>query len=146
MGDMKVRHIDHIGVIVNDLAAARDFFVDLGFIAVGEASLQGEFVDRVTGLDGVRSEIVMLEAPDGKVNLELSKFHYPESPGEPAPVHALGFRHIALVVDDIDGIVAKLQEKGMEVINGVSNYKDVYKCCYVRGPEGMILELAEEVG
>lgn len=144
---MKIHKIDHVGIVVNDLSAAKEFFLDLGFELEGEAPVEGEWVDRVVGLKDVKAEIVMLQTPDGLMNLELSKFHTPRDTKsiQHLPANALGIRHIALVVDDIEAIVARLKKKGIETFGEIQNYENTYKLCYVRGPEGIILELAEQL-
>lgn len=144
---MKIRKVDHVGIVVNDLAAAKEFFLDLGLELEGEAPVGGEWVDRVVGLKDVRAEIAMLQTPDGQMRLELSKFHSPAGEtGSPHPLaNTPGIRHIAFVVDDVDAIVAKLKSKDVETFGEVQNYENIYKLCYVRGPEGIILELAEEL-
>lgn len=145
---MPVRRIDHVGIIVNDLPAATAFFVDLGFEVLGEVELEGEFVERITGLEGAKSAIVMLGIPGGGTNIELARFYQPvDEYGPQRPLaNTLGIRHITLVVDDIDAIVAKLHEHGAEAFSPVQQYADIYKTCYIRGPEGIILELAQELG
>lgn len=145
---MKVRRIDHVSIIVNDLPVAKEFFLAFGLGLLGEQDVEGEWVDRVVGLHGVRSSIVMLGTPEGGSNIELVKFHTPpaEAGSPDAPANALGIRHIAFVVEDIEAVVAKLQKHGAELVNAIQNYQDVYKLCYIRGPEGVILELAEEIG
>ena len=144
---MKIRRIDHVGIVVNDLPAAKAFFLDLGLQVQGEGSVEGEWVDRIVGLHDVKSSLVMLQTADGETNIELSKFHRPE--GEESLAHPLantpGIRHIALVVEDVEAIVAKLKKGGAELVGEIQNYKNIYKLCYVRGPEGIILELAEEM-
>jgi catechol 2,3-dioxygenase-like lactoylglutathione lyase family enzyme len=144
---MKVRHIDHIGIVVNDLAVAKAFFVDFGFTVLGEMKMQGELLDRVTGLDGARTEVVMLQAPDRQLNLELAKFHQPadRQSTQPASANALGLRHIAFLVEGIEDIVDSLKQKGTEVFSDIQTYEDMYRLCYVRGPEGIIVELAEQI-
>ena len=144
---MKVHRIDHMGIVVNDLPAAKAFFLDLGLKLQGEFSLEGEWVDRVVGLSGVKTENVMMQTPDRQVSLELSKFHTPsDEKGIQRPLaNTLGIRHIAFVVDDIEAVVAKLKKKGMETFSDIQNYENTYKLCYVRGPEGIILELAEQI-
>jgi catechol 2,3-dioxygenase-like lactoylglutathione lyase family enzyme len=144
---MKVRRIDHIGIIVNDLAAARDFFVAFGLVVHGEAKMEGALLDRLLRLDEVKTSLVMMGPPDGEANIELIKFHRPADAQEPqrAAVTALGIRHIAFLVEDIEAVVAKLQEHGAEAFSEVQRYEDSYKLCYVRGPEGIILDLAEEI-
>jgi catechol 2,3-dioxygenase-like lactoylglutathione lyase family enzyme len=145
---MKIRHIDHIGIVVNDLAAAKAFFVDFGFTVLGEAKVQGEWVERIIGLNNVREEVVMVQAPDGQLNLELVKFHQPLDPEgiRPASANTLGLRHIAFIVEDIEDIVETLKQKGRELVGEIQTFEDSYKLCYVRGPEGIILELAEQIG
>jgi catechol 2,3-dioxygenase-like lactoylglutathione lyase family enzyme len=144
---MKVRRIDHIGIIVNDLAAARDFFVAFGLVVHGEAKMEGALLDRLLRLDEVKTSLVMMGPPDGEANIELIKFHRPadEQVPERAPVNALGIRHIAFLVEDIEAVVAKLKAMGAEPFSEVQRYEDSYKLCYVRGPEGIILDLAEEI-
>jgi catechol 2,3-dioxygenase-like lactoylglutathione lyase family enzyme len=145
---MKIKHLDHIGINVEKLKAVKTFFTDLGFRVVGEMAMQGELVDRVTGLTDVKDDIVMLQAPDGQLNLELVKFHHPvdEAGVQPAASNTLGMRHLCFEVEDLDAIVKALQQKGHKLVGSVQNYKDVWKLCYVRGPEGIIVELAERAG
>jgi catechol 2,3-dioxygenase-like lactoylglutathione lyase family enzyme len=141
--------MDHVGIVVDDLAAATEFFVALGLELQGEGSVEGGWADRIVGLDGVRAEIAMLQTPDGHGRLELTKFHTPPSDhGErrPAPANAPGIRHVAFAVEDIDAIVAGLRARGAELVGELVRYKDSYRLCYVRGPEGIIVELAERIG
>ncbi len=142
---MRILRIDHVGVIVNDLPSAKEFFLDLGLEVEGEAKMEGEWLDRIVGLKGTRTALVYMRLPDGGAALELAKFYSPSDQGaaQPLPANAVGIRHIAFVVDDIDAIVAKLRENGHELFSDVQYYEDTYKTCYVRGPEGMILELAQ---
>lgn len=142
---MKVRHVDHVGIVVDDLEAGMAFFVDLGFTMMGRTTVEGEWVDRILGLKDVRSEIAMVQAPDGQVNIELSKFHSPVNAEGPrsASVTAFGLHHIALVVDDLDEILATLKQKGRELVGEVQTYEDAWKTCYVRGPEGIMVELGQ---
>jgi catechol 2,3-dioxygenase-like lactoylglutathione lyase family enzyme len=144
---MKVRHVDHIGINVNNLEAAKLFFTDLGFTIAGELTMQGELLDGVTGLSGVRTEFATLQAPDGQFSLEVIKYHQPVDPKgiHPSGPNALGLRHIAFEVDDLDGIVKTLQQKGHNLLGSVQNYENVWKLCYVHGPEGIIVELAEQL-
>ena len=144
---MKVHKIDHVGIVVNDLSAAKAFFLDFGFEVEGEGELEEEWVGRVIGLDNVKNAFVMLKTPDGQANIELIKFYAPlDERNTPMPfANTLGIRHIALAVEEIEAIVAKLKNKGTEVIGEITNYQDAYKLCYVRGPEGIILELAEQL-
>jgi catechol 2,3-dioxygenase-like lactoylglutathione lyase family enzyme len=145
---MKVSRIDHVGVIVNDLAAAKAFFLDLGLEVQGEGELEGKWLDRIVGLDDVKTEIVMMQTPDGQANLELAKFHAPsdERGIQQCFANTLGIRHIAFVVEDIEAVVAKLKRNGREIFSEIQQYEESYKLCYVRGPEGIILELAEQIG
>jgi catechol 2,3-dioxygenase-like lactoylglutathione lyase family enzyme len=144
---MILKHIDHIGVIVNNLEAAKEFFVDLGFRVQGEAEERGELLDALVGLQGAHSRVVFLEAPSGQTKLELAKFLNPadKSVEQKSAIYAHGYQHIALVVEDIENIVKEVKQKGMDIIVDVYNFQDVYKLCYFRGPEGIIIELAEEL-
>ncbi|SDL85812.1 VOC family protein [Sediminibacillus halophilus] len=144
---MKISRIDHVGVIVNDLSAAKDFFLDFGLEMLGEGEVEGEWVERIIGLHGVRETVVMLGMPDGQATLELVKFHTPvdDKGMQQSFANTLGLRHIAFAVEDIEGVVAKLKKKGTELFGEIQNYEDTYKLCYVRGPEGIILELAEKI-
>ena len=145
---MTIQRMEHVGVVVDDLEAAKAFFLELGLELQGEASVEGESVDRVVGLEGVRSEIAMLGTPDGHGRLELSKFHSPPAAGgdRHAPANTPGIRHVTFAVDDVDAAVAGVQALGGELVGEVANYRDVYRLCYVRGPEGIIVELAERLG
>jgi catechol 2,3-dioxygenase-like lactoylglutathione lyase family enzyme len=145
---MPIQRMDHVGVVVEDLAAAVAFFVELGLELQGEGAVEGAWVDRVVGLDGVRAEIAMLQTPDGHGRVELSQFHAPLGPGgnRHAPANVPGIRHLAFVVDDIDATVAGLRARGAELVGEVERYRDIYRLCYVRGPEGIIVELAERIG
>jgi catechol 2,3-dioxygenase-like lactoylglutathione lyase family enzyme len=140
--------MDHVGIVVDDLAAATAFFVELGLELQGEGSVEGDWVDRIVGLEGVRSELAMMETPDGHARLELVKFHSPSGPGgdRHAPANTPGLRHITFAVDDIDAVVAGLRSHGAELVGEVERYEDIYRLCYVRGPEGIIVELAEQIG
>ncbi|HVQ58398.1 MAG TPA: VOC family protein [Solirubrobacterales bacterium] len=143
---MTVKRMEHVGIVVDDLTAATEFFVELGLELRGEGSVEGSWADRIVGLDGIRSDVVMLRSPDGG-EIELSKFHSPPSPGDnpPAPANALGIRHISFLVEDIDAMVAGLRARGSELVGELERYEDIYRLCYVRGPEGIIVELAEEI-
>jgi catechol 2,3-dioxygenase-like lactoylglutathione lyase family enzyme len=145
---MTIQRIEHVGIVVDDLATATAFFVELGLTLQGEGPVEGGWVDRVVGLEGVRAEIAMLETPDGHGRLELTKFHAPSSEGgdRHAPANTPGIRHIAFSVDDIDAVVASLRARGAELVGEVERYEDSYRLCYVRGPEGIIVELAEQIG
>ncbi len=145
---MTVLRLEHIGVVVDDLAAATAFFVALGLEVEGEASVEGELVDRINGLEGVRSDVVMLRTPDDSSTLELAKYRSPAYEGDdgPAPANAPGIRHLLFLVDDIEASLASLRAHGGELVGELVNYEDVYWLCYVRGPAGIIVELAEKIG
>ncbi len=145
---MTIQRMDHVGIVVDDLAAATAFFVELGLELQGEGSVEGGWVDRVVGLEGVRAEIAMLETPDGHGRVELAKFNAPSGQGgdRHAPANTPGIRHVAFAVDDIDAVVAGLRARGAELVGEVERYGDSYRLCYVRGPEGIIVELAERIG
>jgi catechol 2,3-dioxygenase-like lactoylglutathione lyase family enzyme len=144
---MKVHRIDHVGIIVNDLPAAKAFFLDLGLEMVWEGEVEGEVVERITGLQDVKAEVVMLRTPDGEANIELSKFHSPtdENGIQRSLANTLGIRHITFAVEEIEAIVAKLKKNGAELVGKIQTYENTYKLCYIRGPEGIILELAEQL-
>jgi catechol 2,3-dioxygenase-like lactoylglutathione lyase family enzyme len=139
--------MEHVGIVVEDLAAATEFFVALGFEVEGEASVEGEWVDRVIGLDGARSDIAMLRTPDGDARVELAEFRSPTvRPGDAdAPSNTLGLRHLAFSVDDIDAAVESVRSHGGKLVGTLERYRDIYRLCYIRGPGGVILELAEEL-
>ena len=143
---MKVHRIDHVGVIVNDLPAAKAFFLDFGLELQGEGALEGARLDRVVGLNDVKTPFAFFRVPDGQANIELIKFHTPsdENGIQQALANTLGIRHIAFVVEDIEAVVAELKEKGTETFSEIQAF-GMYKLCYVRGPEGIILELAEQI-
>jgi catechol 2,3-dioxygenase-like lactoylglutathione lyase family enzyme len=145
---MTIQRMDHVGIVVDDLAAATAFFVELGLKLQGEGQVEGGWVDRVVGLEGVRAELAMVETPDGHGRLELVKFHAPSGRGgDPqAPANTPGIRHLTFAVDDIDAVVARLRARGAELVGEVVRYEDSYRLCYVRGPEGIIVELAEQIG
>jgi catechol 2,3-dioxygenase-like lactoylglutathione lyase family enzyme len=137
--------MDNVGIVVDDLEKAIAFFVELGLELEGETTVEGESVDRLVGLQGVRSDIAMMRTPDGHSRLELSKFHTPPATAaEPnAPVNRLGMGRIMFAVDDIDEVLVRLQARGAELVGEVVQYEDAYRLCYVRGPEGIIVALAE---
>ncbi|MEO8639593.1 MAG: VOC family protein [Chloroflexota bacterium] len=144
---MTIQRIDNVAIVVDDLKAAIAFFVELGLELEGEATVEGQWVDRVVGLDGVRSDIAMLRTPDGHGRLELTKFQAPAAvSAEPnAPANTLGMGRIMFAVDDIDAVVAGLRARGSELVGEVVQYEDQYRLCYVRGPEGIIVALAEQL-
>jgi len=145
---MTIKRMDNVLIVVDDLEAAIAFFAELGLELEGETTVEGEWVDRTVGLDGVRSDIAMMRTPDGHGRLELDRFHTPPAVrAEPvnAPVNTLGIRRIMFAVDDIEDVLARLQTLGAELIGEVVRYEDSYRVCYVRGPEGIIVALAEEL-
>jgi len=140
--------MDNVGIVVEDLKAAIAFFVELGLELEGETTVEGQWVDRVVGLNGVRSDIVMMRTPDGHSRLELSKFQKPTAIStEPnIPVNTLGIRRIMFAVTDIDDVVTRLKKHGAELVGEVAQYEDMYRLCYLRGPEGILVALAEQLG
>ncbi|HVW87065.1 MAG TPA: VOC family protein [Bryobacteraceae bacterium] len=145
---MSIQRMDHVGIVVDDLAAATEFFLELGLVLQGEGPVEGRWVDRIVGLEGVRAEIAMMQTPDGHGRLELTKFHSPSIEGDKghAPANTPGLRHVAFAVKDIDAIVAALRARGAELVGEMGRYENKYRLCYVRGPEGIIVELAERIG
>src|SRR5512138_1570751 len=144
----KLVRMDNILLVVDDLKAAIAFFSELGLELEGETTVEGPWVDRIVGLSGVRSDIATMRTPDGHGRLELDKFHMPRAVrAEPqdAPVNTLGIRRIMFAVTDIDDVVARLQKHGAVLIGEVTQYEDLYRLCYLRGPEGIIVALAEEL-
>ncbi|MFB7641728.1 VOC family protein [Peribacillus butanolivorans] len=144
---MKIQRIDHVGVIVNDLSAAKEFFLDFGLEVKGEWEMEGELMGYAVGLNDVKVAYVGLGMPDGQTWIELIKFYTPsdEKDIQQTFANTLGIRHIAFTVEDIEAVVAKLKKKGTEIFSEIQQYEESYKLCYVRGPEGIILELAEEI-
>ena len=139
--------INHVGIVVNDLSAAKAFFLDLGLEVLEEVEVKGEWVERIIGLNDVRETVVMLRTPDGEAALELVKFYTPsdEKGIQQSYANTLGIRHIAFVVEDIGAVVAKLKERGAGLFGEIQKYENSWKLCYVRGPEGIIVELAEQI-
>lgn len=142
-----IKRMDHVGVIVDDLAAAIAFFVDLGFELSGQMQMEGRSVDRLIGLEGVKTDFAFVKTPDGSGQLELIKFLNPaDQSGNPhAPANALGLRHIAFQIENIEAVVARLQARGVGLVDELVQYEESWKLCYVRGPEGIIVELAEQL-
>jgi catechol 2,3-dioxygenase-like lactoylglutathione lyase family enzyme len=141
--------MDNVLLVVDDLEAAIAFFGALGMEIEGEATVEGSSVDRLVGLDGVRSDIVMMQTPDGHGRIELDKFHTPpavRAEPEDAPVNTLGIRRIMFAVDDIHAVLARLHATGAELVGEVVQYEDGYRLCYVRGPDGIMVALAEQLG
>jgi catechol 2,3-dioxygenase-like lactoylglutathione lyase family enzyme len=145
---MTIKRLDHISVVVDDLPAAIDFFTVLGLMLEGEARVEGPWVDRINRLDGVQVDIVMMRTPDGHGRLELTKFRSPELVEiEPAiaPPNALGLRSVMFTVESVDETVARLRANGAELVGEVVQYEQMYRLCYMRGPAGIIVALAEEL-
>jgi catechol 2,3-dioxygenase-like lactoylglutathione lyase family enzyme len=141
--------MDNVLLVVDDLEAAIAFFAALGLEVEGKATVEGPSVDRLVGLEGVRSDIAMMRTPDGHGRIELDKFHTPpavRAEPEDAPVNALGIRRIMFAVDDIDAVLARLVTHGGELVGEVVQYEDSHRLCYVRGPEGIIVALAQQLG
>ena len=146
---MTIQRMDNVGIVVEDLDAAIAFFTELGMEREGEAQIEGLWADRTVGLDGVRSDIAMMRTPDGHGKLELAKYHTPAAigarPHNPPP-NTLGLHRVMFAVDDIEDVVARLRTHGAELVGELAQYEDSYRLCYVRGPEGIIVALAEAVG
>ena len=145
---MTIQRMDHVSVVVDDLEAAIAFFVELGMELEGRAPIEGRSVDRLNALDGVRADIAMVRTPDGHGRLELTKFHTPTAVSaepENAPPNTLGLRSVMFAVDDVDATVARLRAHGAELVGEVAQYQDSYRLCYVRGPAGIIVALAEQL-
>jgi catechol 2,3-dioxygenase-like lactoylglutathione lyase family enzyme len=144
---MAVKRMDNIGIVVDDLDAVVDFFLELGLELEGRATIEGEWAGRVTGLGDQHVEVAMMRTPDGNSRLELSRFVSPPvvSDHRNAPVNALGYLRAMFAVDDLDDTLARLGERA-QLVGDVVNYQDVYRLCYIRGPGGLLLGLAEELG
>jgi catechol 2,3-dioxygenase-like lactoylglutathione lyase family enzyme len=147
-GDMTSQRMDNVLIVVDDLEAAKAFFAELGMELEGEATNEGPWVDSVVGLDGVRSDLAMMRTPDGHGRVELAKFHTPpavRAEPEGAPANALGIRRIMFTVDNVDDVVARLRRHGGELVGEIAQYEDIYRLCFLRGPEGIIIGLAEQL-
>jgi catechol 2,3-dioxygenase-like lactoylglutathione lyase family enzyme len=145
---MTIQRMDNVLIVVDDLEAAKAFFAELGMELEGETTLEGPWVDRVVGLNDVRADIAMMRTPDGQGGVELSKFHTPAAVrAEPqsAPANTLGMRRIMFTVDDVDDVVARLRSHGAELVGEIAQYEDIYRLCFLRGPEGIIIGLAERL-
>jgi len=145
---LTIKRMDNVLIVVDDLAAAKAFFAELGMELEGETTVEGAWVDRVVGLNGVRADIAMMRTPDGHSRIEPSKFHTPPAVRtEPAgaPSNAPGIRRIMLAVADSDDVVACLRRHGAELVGEIAEYEDIYRLCFLRGPEGIILGLAEQL-
>ena len=147
--NMTLKRMDNVLIVVDDLEAAKAFFLELGLELEGETTVEGPSVDRLVGLQNVRATLALMRTPDGHGRIELDKFHTPEAirtGPENAPVNALGIRRVMFAVDDIDDVVARLLAHGAELVGEVVQYEDTYRLAYVRGPEGIIIALAEQLG
>lgn len=145
---MTVKRMDNVGIVVEDLDSAIAFFTELGLSLEGRAPIEGDWAGDVTGLPGQRVEIAMLRTPDGHSRLELSRFLAPAIAEDHrnAPVNALGYLRVMFTVEDIDDTLARLQQRGAQLVGQVVNYQGVYRLCYIRGPEGILIGLAQELG
>jgi catechol 2,3-dioxygenase-like lactoylglutathione lyase family enzyme len=145
---MTIQRMDNVLIVVDDLEAAKAFFAELGMELEGETTVEGPWVDSTVGLDDVRADITMMRTPDGHGRVELTKFHAPptvRADPESAPANALGIRRIMFVVDDIDDVVARLRNHGAELVGEIAQYEDIYRLCFLRGPEGIIIGLSEQL-
>jgi len=145
---MTVKRMDNVGIVVEDLDAAIEFFIELGLTLEGRAPIEGEWASRITGLPGMRVEIAMMRTPDGHSRLELSRFLAPPVSADhrAAPVNALGYLRVMFAVEDIDDTLARLAKRGATLVGEVVEYENVYRLCYIRGPEGILIGLAQELG
>jgi catechol 2,3-dioxygenase-like lactoylglutathione lyase family enzyme len=145
---MTIQRMDNVLIVVDDLDATISFFVELGMELEGRGPVAGHWVERVIGIDDVREDVAMLRTPDGHGRIELAMFHTPKairSEPEDAPSNTLGMRRIMFAVDDIEDVVARLRTHGAELVGEVVQYEDTYRLCYVRGPEGILIGLAEQL-
>jgi len=145
---MALKRMDNVGIVVEDLAATIDFFLELGLELEGRATIEGEWAGRVTGLGDQHVEVAMMRTPDGHGRLELSRFLRPivVADHRTAPVNALGYLRAMFTVDNVDDTLERLRRRGAELVGEVVQYKDVYRLCYIRGPEGLLIGLAQELG
>ena len=145
---MTVKRMDNVGIVVEDLDAAIEFFSELGLTLEGRMPIEDEWAGRVTGVRGQRVEIAMMRTPDGHGRLELSRFDAPAiaSDHRTAPVNSLGYLRVMFAVEDIDDTLARLNRLGATVVDEVVNYEDIYRLCYIRGPEGILIGLAQQLG
>ena len=148
MGSMTVKRMDNVGIVVESLDVAISFFAELGLELEGRATIEGEWAGRVTGLRDQRVEIAMMRTPDGHSRLELSRFLTPPVVADhrTAPVNALGYLRVMFTVEDIDDTLARLRKRGAQLVGEVVQYEDAYRLCYIRGPEGLLIGLAQEIG
>jgi catechol 2,3-dioxygenase-like lactoylglutathione lyase family enzyme len=147
-GHVAVQRMDNVGIVVEDLPATIEFFRELGLELEGRAMIEGDWSGRVTGLRDQRVEIAMMRTPDGHSRLEHSRFLAPRVVADHrnAPVNALGYLRVMLTVDDLDDTLARLRKHGAQIVDEVVRYEDVYRLCYIRGPEGLLIGLAEQIG
>ena len=145
---MALKRMDNVGIVVEDLPAAIEFFGELGLELEGRDTVEGEWAGRVTGLPDQRVEIAMMRTPDGHSRLELSRYLNPPVVADhrSAPVNALGYLRVMFAVDDIDATLARLRKRGARLVGDVVQYEDAYRLCYIRGPEGLLIGLAQELG
>ena len=145
---MALKRMDNVGIVVDDLAESIDFFRELGLELEGQGSVEGEWAGRVTGLGDQRADIAMLRTPDGHSRLELSRFHAPPVVADHrhAPVNALGYLRVMFAVDNLDDTLERLRPRGAQLVGEVVRYEDAYRLCYIRGPGGLLIGLAEELG
>ncbi len=145
---MAVKRMDNVGIVVEDLGAAVDFFRELGLELEGRATIEGEWAGRVTGLGDQHVEIAMMRTPDGHSRLELSRFLAPQpiEDHRRAPVNALGYLRVMFAVDDLDETLERLRSRGAQLVGDVVDYEGVYRLCYIRGPEGLLIGLAQQLG
>src|SRR2546425_12481799 len=145
---MALQRMDNVGIVVEDLAATIEFFRELGLELEGQATIEGDWAERVTGLRLMRVEIAMMRTPDGYSRLEISRFLTPPTIADhrEAPVNALGYLRVMFTVDDIDETLARLRKRGAQLVGEVVQYEDSYRLCYIRGPEGLLMGLADQLG
>ncbi|MBX9629035.1 MAG: VOC family protein [Burkholderiales bacterium] len=145
---MTVQRMDNVGIVVEDIDASIEFFGELGLALEGRATVEGDWADGVTGLRGMRVEIAMMRTPDGHGRLELSRFLAPPVVADHrnSPVNALGYLRVMFAVDDIDDTLARLGRRGAKLVGEVVRYEDMYRLCYIRGPEGILIGLAQQLG
>ena len=145
---MAVKRMDNVGIVVESFDTVIPFFLDLGLTLEGRAMIEGEWAGRVTGVHGQRVEIAMMRTPDGQSRLELSRFLTPPTVADHrrAPVNALGYLRVMFAVDDLEDTLARLRKHGAQVVGEVVRYEDIYLLCYIRGPEGILIGLAQELG
>lgn len=146
---MTIQRMDNVLIVVEDIDTVISFFVELGMELEGKGSIEGRWVERVIGIDGVREDVAMLRTPDGHGRVELAMFHTPKAIGvEPkdAPTNTLGIRRIMFAVNDIEDVIARLRTHGAELVGELAQFEDSYRLCYVRGPEGIVVGLAEQLG